>query len=160
MSWDVKGPVVVPYDFSDHARQAVVWAVNIAGSPSRIHVLHVLPYIIPTDPGAIWDEIDDDGRIKHAKSALEEALPESQFGKLQFDVKLGDPGKVVSERAEELQADLVVLGSHGRTGVSRLLLGSVAERVTRLVHCPVLVVKLPAQTEKAKDAAPVQVAPA
>jgi nucleotide-binding universal stress UspA family protein len=161
MPWSVSGPVVVPFDFSDHARQAVKRAVEIAEQPSKIHVLHVLPFMIPTDPGAVWDTVDDQQRIAHAREALLEALPASQFGELVMDVKLGDPGRVITEYAEELHADLVVVGSHGRTGFSRLLLGSVAEKVTRLVHCPVLVLKIPEQHAKQEDSAGhPQVAPA
>lgn len=160
MPWSVRGPVIVPFDFSDHALQAVRRAVEIAEQPSHIHVLHVLPFMIPTDPGAVWDTVDDQSRMDHAREALVEALPESQFGKLNLDVKLGDPGRVISEVAEELMAELVIVGSHGRTGFSRLLLGSVAERVTRLVHCPVLVLKLPAEKEEASQPSAVQVSPA
>ena len=123
--------------------------------------MHVLPFMIPTDPGAVWDTVDDQSRIDHAREAMIEALPVAQFGNVQLDVKLGDPGRVITEFAEEIKAELVIVGSHGRTGFSRLLLGSVAEKVTRLVHCPVLVLKLPPQPEEAPEpAGQVQVAPA
>ncbi|MCA9132886.1 MAG: universal stress protein [Planctomycetales bacterium] len=158
MAWQVTHPVVVPFDFSAHAREALRMAVTLVESPRQIHVLHVLPFMIPTEPGVVWATIDDAGRIQHALENLNEAIPEAEFGKVCLDVRLGDPGQVCSDRAEELEADLIVIGSHGRTGLTRLVLGSVAERVTRLSHCPVLVVKLPAEAEKAgaghKQAAP------
>ncbi|MCR9291167.1 MAG: universal stress protein [bacterium] len=161
MPWSVQGPIVVPFDFSDHARQAIHRAVEIAEQPNHVHVLHVLPFMIPTDPGAVWDTVDDQSRIDHARQALAETLPTSQFGNLQLEVQLGDPGRVITEFAEGLHADLVIVGSHGRTGFSRLLLGSVAEKVTRLVHCPVLVLKLPAEPVKeSQPVSSVRIAPA
>jgi nucleotide-binding universal stress UspA family protein len=56
-------------------------------------------------------------------------------------VAFGDPGQRITAYAEEVGADVIVMPSHGRTGLKRLLLGSVAERVLRLAHCPVLVLK-------------------
>ena len=117
-------------------------AVAIVDDPRQIHVLHVLPYLIPAEPGVVWATIDDSSRIEHALESLALAIPEKEFGKVCLDVRLGDPGQVASDRAQELGAELIIVGSHGRTGLSRLVLGSVAERVTRLAHCPVLVVKL------------------
>jgi nucleotide-binding universal stress UspA family protein len=142
MSWTIQKPVVVPFDFSDHALAALRHALKLVENPEQIHCLHVLPFMIPTEPGVVWGTIDDAERMRHALQHMTEALPEVTFGKLSIDVRIGDPGKVVSDLAEELGAELVVVGSHGRTGLTRLVLGSVAERVTRLAHCPVLVVKL------------------
>ena len=126
MAWQVTHPVVVPFDFSDHALLALRTAAKLVESPEQIHVLHVLPFMI---------------------ESMAAALPEAEFGKVCMDVRLGDPGQVISDRAEELEADLIVIGSHGRTGLSRVFLGSVAERVTRLSHCPVLVIKVPADAQ-------------
>ena len=58
------------------------------------------------------------------------------------EVLVGDPGTVCADRAASLKAELIVIPSHGRSGVSRLLLGSVTERIVRLAPCPVLVLKL------------------
>lgn len=147
MTWQVTHPVVVPFDFSEHAMAALRKAVAIVENPQQIHVLHVLPYLIPAEPGVVWATIDDSSRIQHALENMAVAIPEKEFGKVCLDVRMGDPGHVASERAEELGADLIIVGSHGRTGLTRLVLGSVAERVTRLAHCPVLVVKLLPQAE-------------
>ncbi len=150
MPWSVQKPVIVPFDFSEHSIAAVRYALQIAAQPSQVHCVHVLPFMIPTEPGVVWGAIDDAERIRHALEHLTDALPEDEFGKLNTEVRLGDPGKVVSDFAAELQADLIVIGSHGRTGLTRFVLGSVAERVTRLAHCPVLVIKLQElQTAKA-----------
>ena len=58
-----------------------------------------------------------------------------------FQVQFGDPGHGITDYAEEVGADVIVMPSHGRTGLRRLLIGSVAERVLRLAHCPVLVLR-------------------
>ncbi len=102
-------------------------------------------FITPTEPGVVWGTIDDEERLKHAVESMHQQLPESQFGKLHIEVRFGDPGTVVADRAKELNAELVVIGSHGRSGLARLMLGSVAERVTRFAPCPVLVIKLDPQ---------------
>lgn len=156
MNWRVTHPVVVPFDFSEHAKEALRKAVTIVDDPRQIHVLHVLPYLIPAEPGVVWATIDDGSRIEHALENLALAVPEKEFGKVCLDVRIGDPGQVAADRAEELGADLIIVGSHGRTGLTRLVLGSVAERVTRLAHCPVLVVKLlPEKVPSAEAVSPV-----
>ncbi len=151
MVWNIKKPVVVPFDFSEHAMAALRMAVSIVDNPNQIHVVHVLPFMIPTEPGVVWATIDDADRIRHAMQSMTEKLSVKEFGNIQLDVRLGDPGQVVADLAEELGAELVAIGSHGRTGLTRLVLGSVAERVTRLAHCPVLVVKVPVEAVTAKD---------
>ncbi len=142
MAWTVSHPIVVPFDFSMHAKAALKQALTIAENPEQIHALHVLPFLIPSEPGVVWATVDDSSRIQHALENMNEALPVKEYGNIGKDVRLGDPGQIISDRAEELGADLIIVGSHGRTGLTRLVLGSVAERVTRLAHCPVLVVKL------------------
>ncbi len=155
MSWNIERPIVVPFDFSEHAMQAVRKATELVSDSHQIHCMHVLPFITPTEPGVVWGAIDDEERLKHALESMHLQLPESQFGRLQVEVRFGDPGTVVSDRAQELNAELIVIGSHGRSGLARWMLGSVAERVVRLAHCPVLVVKLepkPVEADKTVDA--------
>lgn len=143
MTWTIRQPVVVPFDFSEHSKAALRRAREIVESSDQLHVLHVLPFLIPTEPGVVWATIDDAHRIQHALENLRESVDSMNIGAVELDVRLGDPGQITADRAEELGADLIVLGSHGRTGLTRMLLGSVAERVVRLAHCPVLVVKIP-----------------
>jgi nucleotide-binding universal stress UspA family protein len=142
MAWTIGKPIVVPFDFSDHAMEAVRKALELASDPTLVHCLHVLPFIIPTEPGVAWGMVDDGERLRQALESMQAQLPEREFGKLHIDARFGDPGAVVAERAKDLDAELIVIGSHGRSGLVRLMLGSVAEQVTRLAPCPVLVVKL------------------
>lgn len=142
MSWLVDKPVVVPFDFSEHSGTALKQALTLVARPEQIHVLHVLPFLIPAEPGVVWATVDDAHRVQHALENLRDAISPMNLGNVELEVRLGDPGQVACERAEELGAELIVVGSHGRTGLSRMLLGSVAERVVRLAHCQVLIVKV------------------
>jgi nucleotide-binding universal stress UspA family protein len=146
MSWSIDKPIVGPVDFSEHSIAALKRAATLAGRPENLHVLHVLPFLIPTEPGVVWATVDDAHRIQHALENLRESVGKLELGTLELEVRLGDPGQIACDRAEELAAELIVVGSHGRTGLTRMLLGSVAERVVRLAHCPVLVVKVPVET--------------
>jgi nucleotide-binding universal stress UspA family protein len=105
-----------------------------------LHLIHVLPYLEVTEPGVIWEAIDDTGRRKHAEDALRARLT-PELARAEVFVAFGDPGREIAEYAQHCGAELIVLPSHGRTGLSRLLIGSVAERVVRLAHCPVLVLR-------------------
>lgn len=151
MPWSTDKPILVPFDFSEHSLAAVEQAIELAVNPLQIHVLHVIPYLVPTEPGVVWGTVDDEHRIEHAIKELAKILPDKKYGKLHLEVLIGDPGHVSVDRAEELEADIIVMGSHGRTGLSRIFLGSVAERITRLAHCAVLVVKLPLEKAEAAD---------
>lgn len=143
MAFSVKDPVLVPFDFSTHSRVAVDKALEIAGSPSQIHILHVLPTFVPLAPeGFPVEAIDDRVRLEYTQKALEEEFADSKYAGIVREVVIGDPGTSCVERAEAIGAELIIVPSHGRSGLSRLLLGSVAERILRLAKCPVLVLKV------------------
>jgi len=73
--------------------------------------------------------------------ALRERLEDAKYAQLQTAIEIGDPGYRIADFAKRNNADLIVISSHGRTGVSRMLIGSVTERVVRLCHCHVLVLR-------------------
>jgi nucleotide-binding universal stress UspA family protein len=141
MPWLPKQNVVAPVDFSEQSFSAVDQALELVDSPTNLHLIHVLPAVIPADPGVVWTSIDDESRRRHARQALEERLSDPKYQGVQIQIELGDPGHEIAAYAERIKADLIVVPSHGRTGLTRLLIGSVAERVVRLAHCPVLVLK-------------------
>jgi nucleotide-binding universal stress UspA family protein len=141
MSWLPKQNIVVPIDFSDESFAALDTALSLVASPANIHVIHALPLMEMTEPGFIWDMVDDNSRRKHADDALRERLADSKYAGIDITVAIGDPAREIADYAQSCHADLIVLPSHGRTGISRLLIGSVAERVVRRAHCPVLVLR-------------------
>ena len=141
MSWLPKQTVVVPVDFSEPSLAAVDAALELVESPAHVKVIYVLPVLSPAEPGVIWDTLSDESRCEHATQALDEQFSDKKYGGLDLRAVVGDPGHKITEFAEEISADLIVLPSHGRTGLKRILIGSVAERVVRLAHCPVLVLR-------------------
>lgn len=141
MNWLPRRTVVVPIDFSDQSFAALETAREMSQEPTSLHVIHVLPILEAADPGVIWQTIDDASRSQHAKDALLEELEKREWHGMNVEVLIGDPGHAIADYAEQLDAGLVVVASHGKGALKHLLLGSVAERVVRLVHCPVLVLK-------------------
>lgn len=141
MSWLPKNRVVVPTDFSEESIAAVDTALQMAAGPSSIHVVHVLPELVVIEPSVAWATIDDEDRVRNTQTQLEATFEAEKYRGLNVKVLVGDPGHSVADYAQENGADLIVLPSHGRTGLKRMLIGSVAERVVRLAHCPVLVLR-------------------
>ena len=141
MTWLPRQTVVVPIDFSDASFMAIDTACELADDPGHVHLIHVLPVLEPTEPGVIWQTIDDAGRSRHAEDALKKELAKRGHEKVQAATRFGDPGNEIARYAEEKNAGLIVMPSHGRSGLQRLLIGSVAERTLRLAKCPVLVLK-------------------
>jgi nucleotide-binding universal stress UspA family protein len=141
MSWLPRKTIVVPIDFSDDSFRALDISKEMADNARHLHLVHVLPIITPNDPGVIWEMIDDHSRAVHAKEALQNKLSKLGIEDSQIVIRFGDPGHQIVDYAQEIHADLIALSSHGQTGLTRLLLGSVAEKVVRLAHCPVLVLK-------------------
>ena len=141
MSWLVKKSVLVPIDFSEWSYEAIAPAREYVESETDLTLIHVLTPLRPADPAAMWNTLDDEQRKQKVKDFLAEKLGEMGYKTVRIEVKLGDPSTEIVDFAEETAADLIVLPSHGRKGISRFLLGSVAERVVRLSPCPVLVIK-------------------
>jgi len=151
MAWHIDAPVIVPFDFSDHSRAAFQRALQLT-DPENTHVVHVLPVFTPPEPGVGWGLLDDPQRFSQANKGMEHAMSPEHYPVINLHVLLGEPGTVVPDLVKELGAELVVIGSHGRTGISRLVVGSVAEQVFRCSPCPVLVIKLPKNSEKSRPA--------
>jgi nucleotide-binding universal stress UspA family protein len=141
MAWLPKKHVVVPTDFSQESLQAIDTALEIAASAVGVHVIHVLPEQVVFEPSAVWPTIDDEDRVRTANEQLQAALDNEKYHGVVTQVLIGDPGHLIADYAQDVKAELIVLPSHGRTGLKRMLIGSVAERVVRLAHCPVLVIR-------------------
>ena len=141
MSYFPKKCVVVPVDFSPESLAAVEVGRALVDSPQHLHVVHVLIDITPLEAGEVWGVIDPQARVEQVEKILREKLASPQYQGLQMAVLLGEPAHGIANYAQEKHAELIVIPSHGRTGITRLLIGSVAERVVRLAHCPVLVLR-------------------
>jgi nucleotide-binding universal stress UspA family protein len=112
-------------------------------TPDNLHVLHVAPSQLYLEGAENYPLPPDHERREGILASMKRHFAGSRFDHVQFEVCFGDPGRKIAERARELDAGLIVLPSHGRTGFARMLLGSVAERVVRLAKCPVLVLRSP-----------------
>ena len=141
MSWLPKKSVVVPVDFSTQSLEAIRTALEFAISPANVHLIHVVIPLTVITAGEAWAVEDVDSRLDASRDYLARYLQEHHISGVNSVVREGDPGLQIAEYAHSLKADLVVIPSHGRHGVQRLLLGSVAERVLRHVECPVLVLR-------------------
>jgi nucleotide-binding universal stress UspA family protein len=141
MSWLPKSLVVVPIDFSEESFKALDVASHLVADATHLHVVHVLQELSPVEPGELWDTVDNESRARHAQNALREQLTQRGHADVTTHILFGDPGHGIAHYAQQHGAELIVLPSQGRRGISRLLIGSVAERVVRLSHCPVLVLR-------------------
>src|SRR5262245_45838789 len=137
MSWLPKQSVLVPIDFSDESLAAADLARSLVAEAAHLHVVHVLPFIDPIELEGIWNIPDNDSRSHHTLQAIREKLADPKFQGIDIAVAFGEPGHEIAQHAKKVAAELIVLPSHGRTGLAHLLIGSVAERVVRFAHCPV-----------------------
>lgn len=133
--------LIVPIDFSDLAIAALDKAIEIAGDVGKVHAIHVLPDMGVVDPVAIYENISNESRVEEIKKVIRERFTDPKYANLIIHAAVGDPGHEVAEYAKQEKADLIVLSSHGYGFLKHLLLGSVAERIVRLAHCPVLVLR-------------------
>lgn len=135
--------VVVAYDFSPSAEEALMRAVDVAARAPK-HVLHIVSALDPFSHGrhtshqaaeAVQQRIHERAC---AAFAGRETAAEVQF---YIHARIGQAAEQILDVAREVGADLIFIGSHGKTGIERLLLGSVSERVVREALCPVMVVR-------------------
>jgi nucleotide-binding universal stress UspA family protein len=141
MAYFPKSNVIVPVDFSPESLQAVDVGLQLVDRPEHLHVVHVMIDITPLEAGEVWGVIDPQARVGQIEKMLKEKLAGDKYKGIQLAVLLGEAAHGITNYAQEKKADLIVIPSHGRTGITRLLIGSVAERVVRLAHCPVLVLR-------------------
>ena len=138
--------ILFPTDFSPAAQHAQNYAVMLAERFSaELHSLHVIPdpYPIPGSEGS-WILSDDTvpKRTHEAELELAVRMEAALAANLTVvrAVMVGQPVQDIIDYSKTHAIDLIVIGTHGHTGLSRLLLGSVAEKIVRLASCPVLTV--------------------
>lgn len=134
-------PIVAPIDFSAEADQAVATAIELAGTAKQVTVVHVTPPILIVEPVVVYETVSDEERRANLELALQKRYSSHEYEGVNIEVRIGDPGSEIVKVANERKAGLIVMPSHGRTGLTHLLLGSVAERVVRTAACPVLVLR-------------------
>jgi nucleotide-binding universal stress UspA family protein len=132
-----------PTDFSDRSEFGFGLACSLARDyGARLVVLHVA-----SAPTVVYGEgivpPDPEDFLAEAKESLDQIEAPAEGVQLERRLEEGDPAAEIVRVAKEIGADLIVMGTHGRTGLGRLLMGSVAERVLRQAPCPVLTVRTP-----------------
>lgn len=132
--------IVYATDFSSYSNQAYFHAVALAENHrADLDVVFVYVPGSGTPDGAAPD---DDAR-RYWKGQLGQIHPLNPGIRVTHVFLEGDPAAEIVRHARDVSADLIVMGTHGRTGLDRLLMGSVAEKVMRDAFCSVLVVKMP-----------------
>jgi nucleotide-binding universal stress UspA family protein len=136
-------------DFSSASDAALRYASALArDTGAKLLIVHVEEPPVAYGTGEMYFE-----PIETTRPGLEETLtlvrPTIPTVVCEHQLLLGNPAQELVELAEREKVDLIVMGTHGRTGLSRLLMGSVAEEVVRRASCPVFTLKQPAQEEAA-----------
>ena len=154
--------LLVPLDFSDASLGALDHAVRLAAEwGASLRIVHV----VASDDG--WfgigrEEYRDLDRslqdqAAHQLRAIATKLPREIETNLQ--VRIGRPAEEIAAAAAEAKADLIVLSTHGRTGLDRYFIGSVAEHLVRLAPCPVYLMPVGKEAEKPDRSRPVALSP-
>jgi nucleotide-binding universal stress UspA family protein len=137
--------ILVSTDFSEYARQALPYARNYAEEfGAEVYLVHVIePEPFMSDMKDVPLVLTEKQIQQQARNDLE-ALGVEEFSesiRVQTLVRQGKPDQEIVAAAKELNVDLIIISTRGRTGLKRALLGSTAEVVVRHAHCPVLVVR-------------------
>jgi nucleotide-binding universal stress UspA family protein len=136
-------------DFSEGSKNALPYAVDLAKHyGAKLFVVHVIYdmakttgwYVPHTSLDEVYADLEKSARTELAKTFTEEMRG---FKDIEHIVLKGIPYEEITKYADVNQVDLIVLATHGRTGLDRLLFGSTAEQVVRYAPCPVLSVRLP-----------------
>jgi nucleotide-binding universal stress UspA family protein len=126
-------------DFSEHSAAALPYAVSLAEKyGAKVLAAHVVPAPVPAPRGS-WD-VTVERAEREAREKLEKIAPKLHGIPHELVLGMGSAWKALSDIIEESQVDLVVIGTHGRTGTDKLLMGSVAEEIFRRAPCPVLTI--------------------
>ncbi len=138
--------ILAPTDFSEFSKQALDYAFALAQKfGAKLSLLHVIePQAYPVESYApSWGTTMLEDLDRSARAELANLLPEAEDAKIEVTrfVVIGTPYLEILQTAEAEKADLIVMATHGRTGLSHLVMGSVAERVVRTASCPVLTLR-------------------
>jgi len=143
--------ILVPIDFSEHSKKTVSCAMKLASRDNALvqllHVFQISDYVITPFARRKQQADQVKSQIDAAEQEARESLAafEQQFLnrgiRVEAYIRVGYPFDEIVAMADHFNVDLIVIGSHGYSGITRLLVGSTAERVVEHAACPVLVVK-------------------
>ena len=140
--------ILAPTDFSAHSERAVRYACGLAERlGAELHLLHVLSEILPAGPDPLLMPVMPPEYYEENEERARETLGrllQPAWGSprsVVTAVRWGSPVEAIVAYAVDLKVDLIVIATHGRTGLSHVLLGSVAERIVREAPCPVLTIR-------------------
>ena len=144
--------ILFPTDFSHTGDAALALATSLArDTGAALLIVHVEEPPVAYGGGELYYGIPNPA-TEDLRKMLDEVRPKDPNVPCDHYLITGDPAAAIVRFAEEENADLIVMGTHGRTGLSRLLMGSVAESVVGRAKCPVLTLRQPAQTvEESKE---------
>ncbi len=141
--------ILVPIDFSDYSKSALRYAIDFAKHfDAKLFLIYVVePIIYPADfsMGQVTFPSAEVDLNERARTELEN-LAKAEIGdslKYEIIIKTGKPFAEINDTASEIDADLIIIATHGHTGVEHLLFGSTAEKVVRKAPCPVLTLREP-----------------
>ncbi|MEY4543989.1 MAG: hypothetical protein RL685_184 [Pseudomonadota bacterium] len=141
--------ILIPVDFSAHSSFAVKLGADLArrfAAPvTLLHVFDPLPYALPVEYEVLTPQQSEQlqAEIQKALAALRLRAETAGAARVETQVLQGNPVSEIARFASAGGFDLIVMGTHGRRGIKHALLGSVAERVVRIAHCPVLTARAP-----------------
>ncbi len=142
--------ILLPVDFSTAGEAAMQMATMLArDSGATLVILHVEEPPLAYGGGEMYYGLVEPDRTELTRM-LHEIKPSDPSIPVVYRLVTGDPATSVVQAAEEEGADFIVVGTHGRTGLGRLLMGSVAEAIVRKAKCPVVTVKAPAHAPAKK----------
>ncbi|MDR4506135.1 MAG: universal stress protein [Candidatus Scalindua sp.] len=139
--------ILCPIDHSDCSKEALKYAVSFAlREEALLYLLHVIDIrTFDENLDTITKQMPDDKSIRQLREKLLECVPEEIRSDMKIEaiVVQGIPFVEIISAAKQHNVDMLVLGTHGRTGLAHIMLGSVSEKVVRKAPCPVLTVRQP-----------------
>ena len=132
--WMTDRIVVVPLDMSEFSIKALETASNLVNNIADVRIVHVLPTIDRSS-------FNYEHRNDQTRAAMSAFIQEHGYPKMDITIREGEPVKQIIQFAEECDAGLIVMPSHGRGMLTEMLLGSTTYSVVRRANCPVLILK-------------------
>ena len=139
--------ILCPIDHSDCSKEALKYAVSFAmKDEAKLYLLHIIDIRSFNDSlVSMSQQIPDKETLEQLRMKLLDCIPEDIRDDMDVEATViqGIPFAEIISTAKEKEIDMIVIGSHGRTGISHMMLGSVSEKVVRKAPCPVLTVRQP-----------------